>query len=705
MRVLHTEFEHVCQHRSLKHVWHPGLNGIVGQNGAGKSNTLKMIEAALTGNFRTNAGNKDENIALLAPAGARSRVVLHVEHGDAKIEVVRALRGCTTEAKVNGGDAVRGDTRVNELLADIFGIDARILSEFVFVKQRNIFTFLDDNDSTRAELFQKLFGTERAPVLYALLGKELSSLGSPQASAEIEPLTQRVLETSDRLTRLRLRQQQYPEAEISATAADTVATYELARRVRQECRELKVEADKVKQQVLDLKSEYTQKKEELEELELIIESEKATVAEAQTARLAWTRCKTDSAARLKLKTERDKLEAEAASLVEVTIPEELANTVAQWEQERDELNQEIAKLERLVTTFDGEVAECPTCGTAAATLQKQVAVARQELPKLQQTQDWYLDAQARFKLAVTRRDAWLKAKQRLDNRLEQLTASEQNFGPALVPPTMTEAQIAEILQDATLYDKELRQRVRPAFDAIQRRVDQLKQRHRVYCEQYWSKRAELPAVVPSKEEYRAARRQVAKDNSLQARRKLLAARIRDHERTLAADQSLLERLQAEADIARKTQAWANELKAMQAAVHYSALPRLVSQENLAAVQDDINELLVRFGVRFRAEVTDRLSFNVRYDDGRVHAATRLSDGQKVVFALAFRVAVNALFTGDIGLFCLDEPTDSLDAKNLACLELALDRLRELSHSRGLQCLLVTHERKLARLFDAVLDLG
>lgn len=706
MKLLYSEFENVCQHRALKHTWHVGLNGIVGPNGAGKSNTLKMIEAGLTGNFRVNHGNKDDNVALLALPNARSRIVLHLEHGDAKLEVIRALRGTTTEVKINGGETIRGDTRVNEVLADVFGVDARILSEFVFVKQRNIFTFLDDNDSTRAELFQKLFGTERAATVHSLLGKELSSLLIPQVSAEPEMLTERVAETKAKLDKLYAARKRYEN--VTGEQAEDVAQvhdYELAKRVRAECRQLRDRGLEAQRQLRAAKPEYQKWSEELEMLTGAIEELAGPLAEAQAAKLEWVRFKKDAQVRASLQTQRLKLEAALGKLVEPRVPDALIDASARWAKVQETLLAQIRDAERLVRTFNGQTAECPTCGTAADSLEAKVCSAREALPSLLATRDELMDGATQYDELVRQHQTWFQTKERYEQQLAQLEVTAGSLGSVLDPPVVTEAQLADVLADQAAFQDALKIEIRPAFDKARRNVDQLRNRLRLYYEQYLAKKAELPTVIPTRDEYRAARRRVAQANSRLARKKLVELRIQDCTEALNGDLSLIEWHREQEAQAVKLRAWAEELRGMQSAVHHSALPRLVSQENLAAVQEDINDLLVRFGVRFRVELTERLSFNVRYDDGRVHAATRLSDGQKVVFALAFRVAVNALFTGDVGLFCLDEPTDSLDAKNLACLELALGRLRELSHSRGLQCLLVTHERKLARMFDAVLDLA
>jgi DNA repair exonuclease SbcCD ATPase subunit len=93
----------------------------------------------------------------------------------------------------------------------------------------------------------------------------------------------------------------------------------------------------------------------------------------------------------------------------------------------------------------------------------------------------------------------------------------------------------------------------------------------------------------------------------------------------------------------------------------------------------------------------------RFNDGRVQPAERLSSGQKVVMALSFRLAVNFMYA-DLGFLVLDEPTAYLDEHHIAGFEPVLGCLREFAASRGLQCLMVTHEQSLAPLFDSVLQL-
>ena len=135
-------------------------------------------------------------------------------------------------------------------------------------------------------------------------------------------------------------------------------------------------------------------------------------------------------------------------------------------------------------------------------------------------------------------------------------------------------------------------------------------------------------------------------------------------------------------------------------------PRLVAQRNLLRLESAINDLLRIFAVNFLVKVADDGSptFVAEFFDGRKQAAQRLSIGQKTVLALAFRVAVNAMFAEEIGLLALDEPTASLDAARIKALAPVLEKLRDLSTSKGLQCLLVTHAMNLSHLFESTIEL-
>jgi DNA repair exonuclease SbcCD ATPase subunit len=98
-----------------------------------------------------------------------------------------------------------------------------------------------------------------------------------------------------------------------------------------------------------------------------------------------------------------------------------------------------------------------------------------------------------------------------------------------------------------------------------------------------------------------------------------------------------------------------------------------------------------------------MSFTAHFPEDFVQPAERLSDGQQVVLAMSFLMAVNFAYA-DLGFLALDEPTANLDEHHIKAFAPAMQQLRLLAASRGLQCLMVTHERTLAPLFDSVIQL-
>jgi len=162
-----------------------------------------------------------------------------------------------------------------------------------------------------------------------------------------------------------------------------------------------------------------------------------------------------------------------------------------------------------------------------------------------------------------------------------------------------------------------------------------------------------------------------------------------------------ESVQKRADLYR---AWHTRMESVRGLFHKDAAPRLVAQRNLQHLQTAINELLRLFSASYVVEADEGLTFRARFPNGSNQPAERLSGGQKVILACAFRMVLNLMFAENIGALYLDEPTSWLDEQHIRGFEPVMNHLRAYASSRGLQCIIVTHERSLAPLFDSVIAL-
>jgi DNA repair exonuclease SbcCD ATPase subunit len=300
------------------------------------------------------------------------------------------------------------------------------------------------------------------------------------------------------------------------------------------------------------------------------------------------------------------------------------------------------------------------------------------------------------------RAAWETLDKQLTARQQQLEESERDL-TTVRPPESTEEELQQAVSDFE------------DFQAAQSEMAPIVQSAREQV-------AKLTGLLSAtKDRINTLTQVIADIKTTQADALLATARL-DAMKTQCAQRQLLEqqrsqlvyeqqRLAEQVTAAREQEVSAVKLRswstiAEQAREALKNAPRLVAQRNLQRLEAAINELLQIFCVNFTVKVANDGSptFIAEFYDGRRQPAQRLSIGQKTVLALAFRVAVNAMFAEEIGLLALDEPTASLDQPRIQALAPVLEKLRDLSTAKGLQCLLVTHASSLSHLFESTIQL-
>jgi DNA repair exonuclease SbcCD ATPase subunit len=157
-------------HRDLDLVFGPGINGIVGTNGSGKSSVLDAIRFAITGTS-IGDGGKTDNVTFGETQG---RVVVQFEHGDSAYTIRRDF------GKKNAQMLQKPDGTVIDKLAEIdafieglLGTTIQSLLENVFVPQGAIESILFSTTTKRLKEIQQIVGLQRAADAEKALGAEL----------------------------------------------------------------------------------------------------------------------------------------------------------------------------------------------------------------------------------------------------------------------------------------------------------------------------------------------------------------------------------------------------------------------------------------------------------------------------------------------------------------------------------------------------
>lgn len=193
------ELENFKQHKYLLHTYKPGITGIFGENGAGKSNFVTMAEFfGLTGELPSGveAGARS---SLLSWGEKQGSVTFRFSHDGITYTIERQLKGkdatliCTRQDGTSV--TVTGHTAVNAKLEALYGVPMSIVQEQCFVPQGKLDDCINMTHSQRMAYFQRLIpGLTRAETLRGIIQDGINKLPVyPDRTEELKKLRVDVL--------------------------------------------------------------------------------------------------------------------------------------------------------------------------------------------------------------------------------------------------------------------------------------------------------------------------------------------------------------------------------------------------------------------------------------------------------------------------------------------------------------------------------
>lgn len=718
MRIAEVDINNLCQHRSRCIEFHPGLNLIVGPNGSGKSNILKMIYGAFTNDFSRNQGVLLQNISQLAGPKEPAGIEVTFEHNQVTAKIERNLRPSRKSLQIPGKKTETKDADINQGIFGFLGVNEQILDEYVFVDQWKIFSFLDQTSAKRAAAFQRLFDTQHAEKCYDEIGESLGRIEVRSCVVAIDESRRSIASAREGLQREEELYQGYADLPASSEeavkedrqiVADYARSVELSALIKR--REATIESLRSRQS--GLKNDLAGFSSDLAVLLAAVEGGDVRSARAQQSLSAWLVYRRTLEFRAKIDQTLASLEESRAKIVEPLKPADYFD-LRHNSVDRDTmmLSVEVARLKKFIENFNPALGKsiCPECESVVSSedFRERWEVAKVSLAEkssaLAKRQD-----QVRLSLGYDRdfdryssqKGHWEKCHSDARKQLADLKDS--------VPPRETEDELKKVLEDhkqVTTAINEINVEVSRIEGELSTVARQLEAEER-FLEEDKKKYSTVRSSHPDQVE--AAKMRIEQTMRRYEDKARIGGAVQSMRQGLQARLAELQRLEEEQKRSEKKEAWAGLLGEYRAVLHRNGLPQIVAQHYLSSLEKDINDYLDYFEAPFRVSASPDLSFEVSFffgpKAGVSHSAGRLSGGEKVVMAMAFRLSVNSMFAGEVGLLCLDEPTAGLDDHNLGCLEAALNRLRELSRTRSLQVILVTHERGLRTLADRVIDLG
>jgi DNA repair exonuclease SbcCD ATPase subunit len=704
MRLEKIELHQVCQHANLVLDIRPGLVGILGPNGSGKTNLVNMIKVSLTGDFSVNPGVKDDNIRWGMPDDDYSAVTATWSHNGQQFVVRRALANTTNSLLLAGAtNAIRNVKEINNEIERILGMPQQILN-FMFVEQWQMFAFISADSSTRSSLFSHLCGTAALEKVHKLLGDEIRQ--NRDSFSELfdnrQAIIKRVQERTARIAELREQIGLHRNQLLKKSEAENLLV------TRQNYSQYLA----LNTQIQQINKQRANSQESLSDIEKQLADIEPLVAKNNAAVLAIADKATNAQEQLRRFNENKQITKRIAE-----IQEELAakcmpkppepSEFAEFEQLKTTailLRKEIETDTRLLETFAANgIVACPTCATPVSHIQPKLDHVSEHLTKkikkltnintMVQSCENHLVAMSAYDAA---RAAHIEKTNALKVELATISTGHTavNVNEADLRKTINE--YSELQQ--TLAGSQKRKTAAVlSLNVRQSEVLRL-------SEQLTALTNSLTELNVSGDDALIATQKLEAHKEARIQISIAEARLLDLLEANKIDQTEYE--QHTAALARNNviKNWINKLTIPYEISHRDNFPRQAAQLWLEDILEEVNKTLCEFDSPFYVELGKNLSFTAVKPDGRKEAANRLSGGEKMLLAMAFRFAVNSLLSGDIGMMVLDEPTAGVDRTNIGSLVEVLQKVAAYARQNNTQIIVITHDEYLEQAFDQTIRL-
>ncbi len=698
-----------CQFEDLTITFQDGLNAIVGPVGSGKSNLFRAMRGAFTNDFARD-GLKLDNIRRQAPARNQSSVTVEFTNQAGQTgELTRGLRPSGHRLKL-AGSMYTGEDEVNRQVLAFLGLDGKTALDYIFVPQWEVFSFLSDTRTQRLATFQRLFGASLVEGAYEAVNQRYNRLTVPDP-VDLDRLHAMAADATRDLAAAQAEyQQKYAglpliPAEKGDPDRQLLVAWQHQQDAQRNANAVKTKLAQLNQALMQAMGTMFELRQDAEGRHAVLDQTRSNYDRAVAGLTHW---KTYNALQQRHQLLTDALKnwiQEEAACQPPALPAGYRDEASRLTlvNERNERQQRATELKRYIVAATAGV--CAHCGTAGVILTARLPEYQSELHQQEQhitSLAAVLDRWWTYDKAVcsyeNKHAELLRRRNAIQTELEHLVmCGAPDTEAAELQGLVSDYQ--QLQTSTTKLDNEClaQQRATCQIEAQVIEAEQAKA-------QFDKTLEALSNWNFAPDNLAAAEVRLAERHELYMRKARLEGQLtglqRDVERTahdvLEAEQTMQR--------AQRLRSWGERLADWRQILHRDQLPSLLIRYRLGQLLPSINSYLEILETPFRVSLDDETGFLADFHSGpqagETFTAIRLSGGQKVLMALAFRMALNTT-----GLLCLDEATAGLDTHYLTTLQRALAQLRQHSHAMGLQVILITHERSLDRCFDHIIELS
>ena len=665
-------------HENLTIKLRPGVTGIVGRNGTGKSSIIEAIGFLFTG----EADDPKDQVITAGQSGTsyvRGRFTLNGREGT----IERALDTSRVLLEYDGQKLVKAG-EVKELWARLLQIDPHIFQHVIMAKQKKIPELFSGETSVREKAFQRIFmvpNTERLRLM--IWDGYIKQCPPPLPEDDLYAIEQQLS---------RLRYELQPKTEkLTLMSSSVLSEHQLTAVIGytnhyNRCIQDAEKRPRLESQLATARADLEGFAAQRTEMEKALASLPPKLEEQYSLLIA------------KKEQYRNHLQAKAQlaqaqeALLRLSIdPEAIQVEINEFEQATNLARSRILTNEAEIKNIEQEVvalqgldgaAVCPTCHQPLQEIEKHRAEAQNKLATL-------------IKEQATLKERW-------EQQAQMLYARKTIFGQwqtynASVQALKTQAEGSFIDYDETQLSAvmTLRQHAQETQESLRQlelAQTQTEATIRVIEEQIKHLVAYTGNSTPTEE--------LVLMNEVLERHRMRMQEISALEKEIAqvqAEITLLEQRRAVSTINREKNRnrteYNNKLRMAYDVLHTSQFPRKLVQTYGTVVEEELQQQLQRFDLPYQARINEDFRIVITRDG---HVVPRLSGGQEMVVGLCLRLALHSMFSQAFPLLIIDEGTTHLDDENK---KLYFQCIEDLKKDKVIQQLIIIDHSSL--LVDAV----
>ena len=735
MKLRRLILKNFCQHVRRDITFTSGLNGIVGHNGAGKSNILEAIKFAISGQLPRKV---EEYIRIGADDVSSVDLYFTDETGTKDYHILRRL-SAPRDARLDTPDgSIRGHKSIAPYLYEDFGIDFDVLKTIQIVPQENWVSLFRATPSERAVMYRRMFGCEVLEQKRVALNDFVKSISAPAGLGEsIKMLKEMLKEKRKQLEAYKdLPDIQHASQEMEAIKRSK-AELEKQFRSIEYCDGIKRELAKIDKYLsdnagadLDVEYDVDSVNSKLDKLRYALISLNQSIKQIEYV-------KANNVPQIKAIVNNI---IEAYNTIELLAPKYEPNVSVEI------CDAHIFDIDNRLEPLKQAHNECPTCGKSLSEEELEGLIDKYTAER----EEW-LNLKSKLRadgevfwnnvgaisglwnhklkplLIQWNGDNYIHDKNLL-NILGMIKEVETpirfaNTTQEILNPSMMLKQVEEMEKALDTYLSDV-QHVKEQYTAEEEQATNEYEETKAKYEAHIQLKTNINTAKEKKDEYLLYLEKFDTNDGLTAadvkgRLALMEVSIQkqfgilnqiNKADTLKADidnlQQRLDSLNVRRAMDQQLLDRKSVLSGVVSMLSPDRFPRYVISTWLRTIEASINNYLAAFGAEFRAEVQDNTDILCKFNDGKKLDATTLSGGQQVVLAIAWRLALHYTFSHSeaCGFLTLDEPTTFLDTDNIDNLVTVMNNIKTIAENNSLQIIVITHSESLLPLFDNVIQL-